>query len=224
MKIKGDKIRDDEELLRGRLYRLESSRVVVFKEKDTKDTVNLNFVILDGQYGIYGEEYKPPFIESRGEKKADILAFVIDDVRKCFSSWIFDVKKTVGGEDVIYHLVEQLSESCRHKKSIATYLEDYMQEEHIGYITHDLQKERIEEVVYKKKIYLRKEQEKIKGMPVLVGAAANMKFLKEEARLNVLTAFLKDYIIVGEKKYHLEHFISTEHEGNYICSIDIQCS
>lgn len=61
-------------------------------------------------------------------------------------------------------------------------------------------------------------------MPVLVGTAANTKFLKEEAKLKVLTAFLKDYIIVGGKKYCLEHFISTEHKENYICSVDIQCS
>lgn len=73
MKIRGEKIRDNEKLLRGRLYRLISSRVVVFEEKDTKDIVNLNFIILDGQYGIYGEEYKPPFIESQGEDRGNSL-------------------------------------------------------------------------------------------------------------------------------------------------------
>ena len=59
MKIKGDTVKDNKRLLSGRLYRIDISRTIVFEEKDTDDVVHINFHINDGQYGIYGNEYKP---------------------------------------------------------------------------------------------------------------------------------------------------------------------
>ena len=150
MKIKGNKIREGKELQSGQLYTVETSRTIIFEEKDTNDIVNIKFCLQDDQYGIYGNEYKPSFIEGKGEKRADILALVVDENNKRFGSWILDVKKTVGGEDVICHLVEQLIESFKHKSSIAIYLEDYEEEQHIGYITRDLQSDRIQEAISKK--------------------------------------------------------------------------
>ena len=70
MKIKGDKVKDNKPLLSGRLYRLDESRTVIFEERETGDVVNIIFTIGNHQYGIYGNEYKPPLFWSlmiRGE-------------------------------------------------------------------------------------------------------------------------------------------------------------
>lgn len=223
MKIKGKTIKEGKKLISGCLYKVRKSRKIVFEEEDTKDIVILNFCLHHEQYGIYGNEYKPPFVEDDGGKKADILALVIDEPMEKFSSWIFDVKKTVGGEDVIEHLVKQLIESVKHKNSIETYLEEYQEEEHIGYIARNLQKERIQETVLKKRKYLEEEKEKIGNLPVLVGTAANLKLLKEEAKLKILEDFLKDSIKIGRKEYKLEYYASIEKDNSFLCELDIMC-
>lgn len=224
MKIKGDTIKENKELTSGRLYRVDACRTIVFEEKDTEDMVRIDFFIKDNQYGIYGNEYKPPFVEDQGGKKADILALVIDENKKRFSSWVVDVKKTVGGEDVIYHLVEQLIESVKHKKAITTYLEEFEEEQHIGYITRALQRDRIQETISKKSSYLEKEKANIQYMPVLIGTAARLELLKEEAKLKMLIAFQNDSIEMGRHAYKIESHISEEQDNKYVYNLNVACS
>ncbi|MCH5344849.1 MAG: hypothetical protein J1E64_12500 [Acetatifactor sp.] len=225
MKIKGNKIIEGKELQSGQLYRVETCRTIIFDEKETNDVVNINFCLQGNQYGIYGNEYKPPFVDDNGGKKADILILVIDDNDKCFSSWIFDVKKTVGGEDVICHLVEQLIESVKHKSAIATYLEGYKEEQHIGYITRDLQRDRIQETISKKSSYLEKEKANIKCMPLLIGTEARLKLLKEDAKLKTIIAFQNDYIEIGKTAHKIEHYFLIEQADNkFVCNLDVACS
>lgn len=225
MKIKGQTIREGKELLPGTLYRTVTPATIVFTEKDTNDIVNINFQTKNGQYGIFGNEYKPPFVETEGIKKADILALVIDEKNQCFSSWIFDVKKTVGGEDVIYHLVDQIKESVKHKKSITTYIEEFAEDQHIGYITHELQHDRINETIVKKRECLEQEKLQIQKMPVLVATAANLKLLKEQAKLKVLMLFQNDLIEIADKRYQLECGISVlNSENKYVYDLNVFCS
>lgn len=223
MKIKGDTIKENKKLLSGRLYRVDTCRTIVFEEKDTNDIVNINFAINGNQYGIYGNEYKPPFVDDNGGKKADILVLVIDEDGKRFSSWVVDVKKTIGGEDVICHLIEQLMESVKHKKAIATYLEEFDEEQHIGYITRDLQKDRIQETISKKNSYLEKEKANIACMPVLIGTAARLRLLKEEAKLKIIVAFQNDYIEIGKNIYKIESYISEEQDNKFVYNLDVAC-
>ena len=223
MKIKGDTVKEGKNLSSGRLYRINSCRKIVFEETKTNDLVNINFSIQDNQYGIYGNEYKPPFVEDKGGKKADILVLVIDEDSKHFSSWVVDVKKTIGGEDVIYHLVEQLIESVKHKKAISTYLEGFKEEQHIGYITRDLQSERIQETIAKKSSYLENEKANIKRAPTLIGMEPSLNLLKEEAKLKVIVAFQNDCIEIGGKIFTLEKHISTEKGDQFVYDLNVAC-
>lgn len=223
MKIKGDTVKDNKRLLSGRLYRIDISRTIVFEEKDTDDVVHINFHINDGQYGIYGNEYKPSFVEDHGSKRADILALVIDDKHRRYSSWVFDVKKAIGGEDVICHLVEQLIESVKHKKAITTYLEEYEEEAHVGYITRCLQHDRIQETILRKRSYLEKEKENAKRMPRLIGLDVRRRLLREEARLKVLTAFQNDRMEIGKDIVEIEKHISEESDGRFLYYLNAVC-
>lgn len=223
MKIKGDKVKDNKPLLSGRLYRIDENRTIVFEEKETGDIVNIVFSINNHQYGVYGNEYKPPFVDDKGGKKADILVLVVDDKQRCFSSWVLDVKKSVGGEDVICHLVEQLIQSVKHKRAITSYLEEYEEEQHIGYITRDLQRSRIQETICKKRDYLDREKSNIEHMPVLIGVEARLGLLKEEARLKLIAAFQNDYIEIGERTFKIEGYISKEQNGKFVYDLKAAC-
>lgn len=224
MKIKGDTIKKDKPLSSGRLYTVNGSRTITFEEKETDDVVNINFEIKDKQYGIYGNEFKPSFVNDNGGKKADILAFVIDEDEKCFSSWVFDVKKSVGGEDVIFHLVEQLLESIKHKNAVATYLEGFKETQHIGYITRELQCDRIQETIDKKTSYLEKKRADAECVQNLIGTRAKLYLLKEEKKLAVIRAFQNNRITNGNKVYEIESYISKEKNGKFVCDLNVACS
>lgn len=198
MKIKGDTVKDNKRLLSGRLYRIDISRTIVFEEKDTDDVVHINFHINDGQYGIYGNEYKPSFVEDHGSKRADILALVIDDKHRRYSSWVFDVKKTIGGEDD-------------------------EEEAHIGYITRCLQRDRIQETILRKRSYLEKEKENAKRMPKLIGMDVRRRLLREEARLKVLTAFQNNRMKIGKDMVAIEKHISEESDGRFLYYLNAAC-
>ena len=224
MKLKGETLREDKAAEPGRLYKIGACRTIVLEESDTDDIVYIHFDIRDGQYGMYGNEYKPPFAADQGRKKADILALVVDERRNHFCSWVLDVKKAIGGEDVICHLVGQLAESVRHKRAIATYLEDFTEEQHIGYITRDLQRGRIQESIRKKRAYLEKEKANIRQMPVLIGMEARRSLLKEEAKLKILEAFWRNQIEIGKDTFEIEGHISKEQEGKFVCDLKVACS
>ncbi len=204
MKIKGNWIKEGKPLERGKLYTVRRNRKIVFEEKETADRVNIAFSLGEGQYGIYGNEFKPDFVNDEGTKRADILVLVIDENKKKFGSWVFDVKQTVGGEDVIYHLIGQLKESVIHKNSITLHLQGYSEEQHIGYITRDLQKERIAMTIQKKKSYIEEEESKIQSLPLLIGMAAGTKLLKEKAKLKMLKQFADEKIEIEANVYPLE--------------------
>lgn len=224
MRIKGDNIKENGKLIAGRLYKIWANRTIQFEEEETADIVNINFSIAENQYGIYGNEYKPPFIEDNGGKKADILAFVIDEGKEKFSSWVLDVKKAVGGEDVIYHLIEQLTESLKHKKSITTYLDDFVEEQHVGYITRDLQRDRIQETISKKSTYLSKEQENLECMPTLIKTQAQRKLLKEQVKLGLLCDFQNNCMKMGKDIIPLESYISQEKDGKFVYELNVASS
>ncbi|MCD8361558.1 MAG: hypothetical protein LUC98_01145 [Lachnospiraceae bacterium] len=223
MKIKGIKIRDKTPIMKGQLYVTDEARTICFEEEKTSDIVNIHFHMEAGQYGVYGNEYIPPFIEKEGVKKADILTLVIDDNQKHFSSWILDVKKAVGGEDVILHLVEQLAESIKHKNTITNYMEDYTERQHVGYVTRELQGERIQEAVCKKKAYIENEKMALERVPILIGTGMKTKLLKEEAKLKVLTAFQNNYIELRGEKHIIENYLSHEEGDKYVCDLDVVC-
>lgn len=56
------------------LYRIEQDNVtaVTFQEKQG-DTVYIKYKMEDNQYGLYGEEYKPEFLNKEGHKVIDIF-------------------------------------------------------------------------------------------------------------------------------------------------------
>ena len=145
MKFKCKYLKPDELIKTGTLYQIPKSRKITIDEDKTKDRVIISYIVQDKQYGIIGNEYKPPFIDNNGAKKVDILILVIDESNKKFSSWILDIKQSVGGEDVIFHLLEQLQDSVKHKNSLAVYMDDFEEDQHLGFVTRDLQIERIKE-------------------------------------------------------------------------------
>ena len=127
------------------VYYNDEEHTIPFVEKQNgvdEDYVNVRFTLERGQYGIFANEYHPGHVADA--KKADLLLFVVDEPQKLCSSWILDIKVTVGGKDVISHLIEQWQASYKHKSTFSIYLDGFAETGVIGVITRDYQKDRIE--------------------------------------------------------------------------------
>lgn len=219
MKIKAKTLREGQPIIKGTLYQLFSSRTVVFEEEETQDVVNITYNLQNGQYGIYGNEYKNPFAGDENEKKADILILVVDEKENKFASWIVDAKKSIGGKDRIFRLIEQLLTSIKHKNALSVYLADFEEEEHIGYVTSCLRTERITDIIEEKKKYIDSETENLQKVSKLMGITIQRKLLDEKAKLKLLVDFSNNCIYEGNKRHKLEYFEAEVQGEKQVCNI-----
>ena len=224
MKFKFKYLKSDKLTETGTLYQILKSREIIIDEEKTKDRVIVRYIVRDGQYGICGSEYKPSFIDGEGAKKVDILILVIDENNKKFSSWLLDIKQSVGGEDVIFHLLEQLQDSVKHKEALAVYMDDFIEEQHLGFVTRDLQIERIKETVEKKERKLKEIEKSIIEMSPIIrnkmAATSNTKLRKE---IETLSMFLDKKMKIRNQIYPIESYISEKQGEYFVYNLQVQC-
>ena len=154
----------------------------------------------------------------------DILILVIDENNKKFSSWLLDIKQSVGGEDVIFHLLEQLQDSVKHKEALAVYMDDFIEEQHLGFVTRDLQIERIKETVEKKERKLKEIEKSIIEMSPIIrnkmAATSNTKLRKE---IETLSMFLDKKMKIRNQIYPIESYISEKQGEYFVYNLQVQC-
>lgn len=191
-KINGKKYKCTDKIETNKLYTAHGDIVIPFVEKQsdgTFDKVDVNYNISSGQYGIFGSEYRPSFLERQDCKAVDILGIVVDDSKKRFSSYIFDVKASVGGEDVIFHLVEQLIDSISHKRVLCSYFNEYEEREYIGVITREIDEPRIQKSIQIKENILKERCVGIEKVSVLMRAKMEMQLIRIEKEVHILKLF-----------------------------------
>lgn len=223
MIINGRKISADCQCDNNTLYCIHKNCTVQFLESDTDDIVNISFCLDVNQYGVFAKEFRPGYVNKVGCKKADILVLVIDEHHYRLNSWVLDVKKSVGGEDVVYHLIEQLLDSIKHKNNIISYLENYTEREHIGYVTREYQPDRIEDTLKSKYEFLKKEQHNLTLISGSIVASIQRKLLSIQSEISILDNFLQGKIIKNDKIYYISPFISNEKDGFYVYNLDADC-
>lgn len=96
MDLQLKKLKDINNIIRGTLYKIENPVTITFEEKQedgTNDIIYVNYNCGGNVYGIYGNEYRMPAVQSNGCSKADIMCGLIDRNSKKCHTYIFDVKK-----------------------------------------------------------------------------------------------------------------------------------
>lgn len=223
MLINGKTLTDN--IVPNTLYLIRKRREISFIEPqkdDVGDEIKILYELKDDEYGVFAKEYRPGFINKYNCKKADILILVIDEIQKKFSSWILDVKVSLGGEDTIFHLLEQLCDSYKHKNSLASYLSDYEEQEHIGFITRDYQTERIRNEIASREEYILREKENMSRMSSTAKIPVQIQLLKKFKELEVLQQFLDGYIEINGTQHTLDaHFSIKTDEENYVCNLNV---
>ena len=223
MKFKCEYLKSDKLTKTGTLYKILKSREIIIDEEKTKDRVIVKYIVQDDQYGICCSEYKPPFIDDEGAKKVDILILAIDEKNKKFSSWILDIKQSVGGENVIFHLLEQLQDSLKHKNALAVYMDDFREEQHLGFITHNLQIERIKESVKKREKELNDiEKSSIQVSPI-IGNKSKISSINLKKEIETLSMFLDNKMKIKDQIYPIESYISEKQGEYFVYNLQVQC-
>lgn len=223
MLITGKTVKE-EDILSNTIYVIRQKREINFWEPQSDgdgDTIIIFYDLLQQQYGVFAKEYRPGFVDKTQCKKADILMLVIDEAAKKYSSWIFDVKVSVGGEDVIFNLLEQLCDSFMHKNSITAYLQDFEESEHIGFITRDFQAPRINHAISIREKYIVEEKEKLKSVPSSIKYSIQTKILKMSKEVQVLKTFLAGYIEINNNMHAIEYYSSVREGTNNVCRMRV---
>ena len=223
MKFKCKYLESDKLTKTGTLYKILKSREIIVDEERTKDRVIIEYIVQNGQYGICCSEYKPPFIDDEGAKKVDVLVLVIDEKNKKFSSWILDMKQSVGGEDVIFHLLEQLQDSLKHKNALAIYMDDFREEQHLGFVTRDLQIERIEESVEKREKELNDIKKSTLQIFPIIRNKGMIESIKLKKEIETLSMFLDKKMKIKDQIYPIESYISEKQGEYFVYNLQVQC-
>lgn len=149
MHIQGRKLKSGGKPQKGTLNEFSESRTITFKEQETGDAVDIEYQIeeREKEKGYFSEEYRPDTIAREGAKMIDITAFIINEEKGMCFWWLYDVKKDVGGQDVIWHLCEQCEAAYRYlHNSVLNYLSDIPIESigNMGVITRRFDTDRIQ--------------------------------------------------------------------------------
>lgn len=146
MHIQGRKLRQGKEPQKGVLNEFTDNRVITFTEPETGDVVDVEYQLDKNDKGYFSEEYRPDTIAKRDANVIDITACIINEETGMCDWWLYDVKKDVGGQDVIMHLCEQWQAAYRYlNNSVLNYLVDSSIEStgNIGVITRNFDTDRI---------------------------------------------------------------------------------
>lgn len=185
--IAGKQKRENKDWEKGNLYTFSQDIKIEFYDKQSEDRVLIEFYLREGQQGLYAVEFRPSTVAKEGAKIIDLSMGIEDYQNKRFVWGIYDVKKTLGGRDVILKLCEQWQAGLRYwYNSILNYLDDYTTEGRIGVVTTKYEREKLEDNI-------RVISEKIKKSgqlgKSLAGAKNKVELLKYQKELEILKKF-----------------------------------
>lgn len=231
MLINGKRISDNTNIQANLLYRIDGEFVVKHEEPQqdgSKDFIEINYILNEHQYGLYAKEYRPAHISKKGHKAADLLLMAIDESEKVFSVWILDIKVTVGGDEVIFHLIDQWKDSILHKENIAIYLRNsgLIETLHMGYITRELQRERMNNSIRERKKEIENLEEEFKKMPITSVVLSKMRSLDvKKVELDVLEKFYDNKVSIMNHLINIEpYFLTQKQKDDYELKLDVHCS
>lgn len=221
-RLQGNTIRNNE-FNRNKLYSVPESRMISLEERQkdgTKDLVQLNFKLKEYEYGLYGNEYRPTFLDKNDCKSADILSLIVNEEKKEVTSYLYDVKRKADGEQHIYHFIGQLEDSYLYKKSMLLYLEGFKENQHLGVITADFNQNWMDNAVKMKKEKIQKDE--ISNIQPALAVKIGKELLNRKKELELLERFSNRQIEIDQTIFDLEVHIMQPKDSDYYINIDIQ--
>lgn len=208
MKFNGKRIKEDGKCQKHIAYKISKTRTLSFNETQQDgsiDKVELDIILEGNQEAIFSEEYKPANVDTC--KKIDIMVFMYcltdkGEVDENMEStlYLYDVKDTVGGKDVIFHLVEQWKAGIVNAMDFTRYINAGIKY-NIGVITRNYDEERLDREIARYEQELNNLVSK-ERMPELILAKNYLHSrINIEKELEILKNFKKMVFYRGKEKF-----------------------
>lgn len=223
MHIQGRKLKKGKEPQKGVLNEFSDSRIITFREQEIRDVVDIEYKIKENEKGFFSEEYRPDTVAKEDAKVIDITAFIINEENNICYWWLYDLKKDVGGQDVIRHLCQQYQAAYRYlNNSVLSYLTDMSMETKgkIGVITRNFDTSRIQTEFESLDEMIKEMEENAKHTMILAKRKASVRLpaLREERVLlqNILNRKVCFRCAGKDMEFPFDVKISTERiNGEY---------
>lgn len=190
-KIKGRAWRSNSPI-KGSLNEVVKDMTICFceKQKDgTQDIVNLVYMLHGEQYGEYAEEFLPDTVTKNGHNVIDITVLLLDEKNNKGIWYLFDVKTDVGGEDVIFHLMEQWKCSYQYlRNSVLNYVSSIKFADNLGVVTRNFDEQRIRKAIASKEQVIHDCD--VKAIQSIAGAKKRNDNIKLKQEIKYLSDFL----------------------------------
>ena len=191
----------DKKVLKGQLYKIKETQTVTITEKDenVNQRVRIHFKISDKKnFALYGEEWKSQYAPDSNIKKPDILAIYFDDkknISEKVQAYRLDLKKDVGGDEGITHLIEQWNDGYKHCNAITQYYHNVKIK--FGVICDNFDRERIEKSLSDKRRELQEiSSHKEKLMSYKLGQIEQ----KNTKMIKILSDFLDNIFMLEQNE------------------------
>jgi len=207
------------------LCRISKNRVlqVCEKHKDSNniEIVNLEYILKEKQYALFGNEYRNPHLSAHGCKTTDVLTCIIDDEDKTIYSLIFDIKSNISSFsdnllnenalltaiNEVKDFIEQLSYANMHKNSFLTFhkADGYLEILEIGIATKNFESKKFLSVAD----FLENlsEFERPENIQPLVWYKFKMNLMPYISEVQKIRNFANQVIQIEDKSYQLSVFI-----------------
>lgn len=185
-----------------------NNHIMRIDEEKENETLFIHSTLLNNEEVIIGNEFSLNFIEN--PKKVDLTYIFLSQDHKAII-YLYDMKKTLAGQDVILHLIEQWRSSIDDAEYCIKKLEEYeLVEIRLGVITEnndtDRRKRELESLLTPTK--------STPATPSFMVAKHSLNIAHKIPLINILSAFLKGKVTLNGHtyEYDIRNFIDKKHD------------
>ena len=236
------KVKEDTKFEKNILYKRDRDMIVpvIEEHEQDRDIVNLYCSLKDGQYGIFGYEYRSSgAIAKNGWKTTDVLICMVDEQQKRIQSFILDVKRDISAfsDDLfkdgamitaikeVRDFIEQLNDENLHKTSFLIYYQadGYEEDVKFGIATRSFEANKFLAVADFLEKLKYNHIEKPSNMPDLIWLKFQRNLNPYKTQVQSLRNFAEKIVEVGGKEYKLQVFLlEKNNESDFEISIPIE--
>ncbi len=207
------------------LYQIdEKNSKITFREEQSKHIVNIIYNLKNDEYGYFGNEFRPNYISKKCPdigKAVDLLCIIIDENLNKTSTYLYDIKETFEGVDVIEKGLKQIQASINHADSLLAYFKQFDNQKKIGIITGSFDENRIQRYIDRQKAVLEQAEKEEKLMPPMVVYKFKTQNVEIEKKIEMMENVLKRKVEILGENYELDIRISNKEDDTYIYDLDI---
>lgn len=182
----------------------EDSYALLFSEPNMGEKVFVEHKININDSVLAGNECKNNY---DCPKSADIMYFYFFSQSDKASSYLFDLKKTVGtGVEVIEHLVDQWINAIRYSWSVLAYYHVKSSSIYLGFITERYDEKALSRIIQSEKNELKRQSD----VPSVIGGLQRKRTRSIPKIITILENFFSKKLVYEGKSYNINCFLFNE--------------